>query len=187
MTETLEQIEGQVRDKVDTTVAQAREALDIRRHVNERPWLTLGAASLLGYLVGAMGGDDEAPRQPVPGQPMRYYAEPAHPPQPDHGPAAERHASNGGYYAGQNGASGRPGALAGAMAQVADPIREELSVMALAAVRSAMRVLRETLQESIPQFDSEYQSVQRERTNEEEMSTSEVGSNGSRSNPIPSI
>jgi hypothetical protein len=48
------------------------------------------------------------------------------------------------------------------MAQIAGPLRSDLSMMATAAVRSAMRMLRESLQDSIPQFDSEYRAVQHE-------------------------
>jgi len=178
MTETLEQIEGQVRGKVDNTVAHAREALDIRQHVNKRPWLSLGGAALLGYLVGAMGGDDDMPPPPhAPGQPMRYYAQPAsyssqssYSPQPSQSSSEERHSSNGHSYSGGQSSSGHSSQFMGAMAQVADPIKEELSVMAMAAVRSAMRVLRETLQDSIPQFDAEYKNVQRERGDETDSS-----------------
>jgi hypothetical protein len=185
MSETLEQIEGQVRDKVDTTVAQAREALDLRRHVSERPWLALGAASLLGYVVGGLGGaDDSPPPRPAPGQPMRYYAQPTHAAQQNHTP--EDHAA-GSAYAGQHNSSGRGSQMMGAMAQVADPIREELSLMAVAAVRSAMRVLRETLQDSIPQFDREYQSVQRERDEGDGTAQAEVGGFGPRPGVTPPL
>jgi hypothetical protein len=175
MTDKMERIEGQVRDKVDSTVQQARQVFDLRHQVNERPWVAVGAALTLGFLVGSMGGgDDEQASYPAqPGQPMRYYSQQGY-------SSAEDRSTNPPAYGGQQyngGPEARRGQLSGAVAQIADPMREELSVMAAAAVRSAMRVLREGLQDSIPQFDKEYRAVQSEREDDDrgELSERAVG------------
>jgi ElaB/YqjD/DUF883 family membrane-anchored ribosome-binding protein len=182
MTETLEQIEGQVRDKVDTTVSQAKRAVDVRHQVNERPWLALGAAVTIGYLLGSMGGDDDQqPARPRPGEPMRYYTtegsskdaerrgeyqaqQVRHMQHPQQTQSYEAQHYEGRGYAGQ---PGRGRQMGGAVAQIVDPLRHEIGLIASAAVRSGMRALRESLRESIPQFESEYQAAQREREERE--------------------
>jgi hypothetical protein len=155
MSSTIDQIEGQVREKVDSTVSQARQALDLRHQVSERPWVALGASLALGFVVGSMGGDSDQPRYPEQrGQPMRYYSTEGRPSEPR--PPSPARSPNGDHEAYND-------PMASAIAQIAGPVREELSLMATAAIRSAMRMFRESLQGSIPQFDSEYRAVQHER------------------------
>lgn len=194
MTHKLEQIEDQVRDKVDSTVSQAKRVVDVRHHVNERPWLTLGAAVVAGYVLGSLGGDETPrPARPRPGEPMRYYvaegneggeqrrgAQPAqhvqHRPnqQPYEGrpyePQPYEH-----YEARRFAPQGRGSQMGGVVAQIVDPLRHEIALIASAAVRSGMRALRESLRESIPQFESEYQAAQREREGDEEGQARAVG------------
>lgn len=177
MTDKMERIEGQVRDKVDSTVSQAKQAFDLGHQVNERPWVSLGAALTLGFVVGSMGGDDRSshyqstsyPSQP--GQPMPYYQQQGGWRNEDR--PAERQAYDSRQY--DRGHESHRGQISGAMSQLADPMREELSLMAVAAVRSAMRVLRESLQDSIPQFDTEYRAVQHEREDEHEHENEQHG------------
>lgn len=55
-------------DKLDTLEARAREAFDLKRQVAERPWIALGAAVAVGYLIGNLGGERSAQRwsgQPI--------------------------------------------------------------------------------------------------------------------------
>lgn len=198
MTDKLEQIEGQVREKVDTTVSQAKRAVDVRQHVNERPWLAFGAAVVAGYFLGSMGGDERhehhEPARPRRGEPMRYYAvdgngggderhearqaqHVAHRPNPEHDEG--RHETR--YYQAQSyeprrfASRGRRGQMSGALSQIVDPLRSEVALIATAAVRSGMRALRESLRDSIPQFESEYQAAQRERGDHEEGFARAVG------------
>jgi hypothetical protein len=185
MTSTLEQIEGQVRDKVDATVSQARRVFDVRHQVNERPWLALGAAVTAGYILGSLGGDDTPqPARPRPGEAMRYYA-------PDGGRGEEHRGEQPAqhvqhrlnpqphetqHYEGRRfAAEGRGSQMGGVFAQIVDPLRHEIALITTAAVRSGMRALRESLRESIPQFESEYEAVQREHEDPEEGIARAVG------------
>ena len=151
MTNKLEQIEGQVRDKVDSTVSQAKRVVDVRQHVNERPWLSLGAAVMAGYFLGSMGGDDRPePAAPRPGEPMRYYAvdgngrdeERRGAQQAQHGV----YRSNSQPYEGQRHEAPyyqRRSQMSSVVSQIVDPLRSEISLIATAALRSGMRALRE--------------------------------------------
>lgn len=63
MTTKMEQIESQVQGRVDgvkqsaqATVDNVKRKLDISRMVDERPLMMLGAAVIVGFLVGRMGG-----------------------------------------------------------------------------------------------------------------------------------
>lgn len=161
MTDKMEQIEGQVREKVDSTVSQARQALDLRHQVNERPWVAIGAALAFGFVVGSLGGNDTEAPSAQPGQPMRYYT------QPDQRATEDRQSNSRPQTSDTHSNTGSNNEMSGAIAQITGPIREELSMMGIAAVRSAMRALRESLQESIPQFESEYRAMQSEHDDDE--------------------
>lgn len=195
MTDKLEQIEDQVRDKVDATVSQAKRVVDVRQHVNERPWLAFGAAVTIGYILGSMGDDDgherHQPAHPRRGEPMRYYATegsdrredraPTHqaqhvrhmeqPPQGQryqeysYAPTYQAQSYQAQGYEGRRFADqqGRGSSMGGTVAQIVEPLRHEIGLIAAAAVRSGMRALRDSLRDSIPQFESEYQAAQRER------------------------
>lgn len=56
MTGKLEQIEAHVKNSVDETVGQVKGAVDIRRHVIDRPWAALGAIAVAGFAVGHLRG-----------------------------------------------------------------------------------------------------------------------------------
>lgn len=221
MTETLEQIEARVRGTVDNTVGNVRQAFDLRHQVNERPWLSLGLAVAAGYLIGSMGGDDRPqPQYGRPGQAMRYY--PEHGYRPDTGgpsySASQGISASQGYTPSQSYSSPQSygqgysqgqqfnhepahqpnrmaGQMGGMLSRMAQPMGDELSTIAMAAVRSAMRMLRESLQSNIPQFDAEYQRVQGERSGMDDMgdlasrygtgSASDVSSGGSYSTSGP--
>ncbi|GAB4423418.1 MAG: hypothetical protein OHK0015_00990 [Chloroflexi bacterium OHK40] len=164
MSETLEQIEGRIRGTVDNTVGQVRQVFDVRHQVSERPWLSLGLALAAGYLVGTMsGGDRPEPRYGQPGQPMRYYAEPgerhegARPAEAARTVAPGASSAAAGIAGGQHGDHAGQGSYQGGLfARLADPLGDELQAIAAAAMRSAFRTLRESLQGNIPHFDAEY-------------------------------
>lgn len=187
MTNKLEQIEDQVRDKVDSTVSQAKRVVDVRHHVNERPWLSLGAAVMAGYLLGSLGGDDRPePAAPRPGEPMRYYTVDGN--GRDEERRGAQQAQHGAYrpnqqpYEGQRHEapySQRRSQMSSAVSQIVDPLRSEISLIATAALRSGMRALRESLYTSLPQFEREYQAAQREHEGQEEGFARAVGDTAS--------
>lgn len=45
--------------KLDSLESKAREAVDLRHHVEERPWMMLGAAVAAGYVLGSIGDDSK--------------------------------------------------------------------------------------------------------------------------------
>ncbi|NJN18787.1 MAG: hypothetical protein HC822_22300 [Oscillochloris sp.] len=217
MTDTVDQIENRVRDNVDHTVRNVRDQLDLRRHVEERPWLSLGLAIAAGVFLGSLGSDDSSQREygyrgqamdDYPesrnrGQAMRYYADSGdrssneryegsrdYGSRIDYGSMGNR-SSQGNWNRGGNsgheqqytpsnynydedrrhrssgGGGGGGGQIAGMLSGVAGPLRDELETIARAAVNSAIRNFRESLQENIPRFDAEYQRVRSDRDHSE--------------------
>lgn len=45
--------------KLDMLEHKARETLDLKHQIGERPWAALGLAVAAGYVVGTLGGDEE--------------------------------------------------------------------------------------------------------------------------------
>lgn len=54
--------------KLDALETKARQTFDLKHHVSERPWMALGAAVAVGYVLGSMGSNE--PNQRWHGQPM---------------------------------------------------------------------------------------------------------------------
>jgi len=48
----LEEIVENVKDRVDTTVETLKRTFDVQYQVDQHPWLMLGGATLVGYLLG---------------------------------------------------------------------------------------------------------------------------------------
>ncbi|NTU84301.1 MAG: hypothetical protein HGA45_33895 [Chloroflexales bacterium] len=167
MAETLEEIEARVRGTVDSTVGNVRQAFDLKHQVNEHPWLSLGLAVVAGYMLGNMDGDDRpSPRYGQPGQAMRYYAEPGDRPagdRPAGGGSDQNVAPSSGLSSKQDYSQYGQREQGGMFAHLAGPIGDELQTIAIATVKSATRLLRESLQSNIPEFETEYQRLQSER------------------------
>jgi ElaB/YqjD/DUF883 family membrane-anchored ribosome-binding protein/predicted transcriptional regulator len=185
MSETIGEIDNRVRDTIDDTVDNVRQAFDLKRQVREHPWLSVGLALTVGYLAGGMGGEQRhEPQYVQPGQAMRYY--------PEHGyrpvnTQAER--GNGGKdnrqsqtFRTQNAFSasqaygqryGQPyeqhqsSGMSNLISRVASPLADELQTMAIATMHSATRMLRESLKENIPQFEEEYTRIRAKREHPE--------------------
>lgn len=57
-----------VKASANNAVEQAKQVFDINQQMQERPWTTLGASVVAGYVLGSLGGDD---------QPSSHYREPS--------------------------------------------------------------------------------------------------------------
>jgi ElaB/YqjD/DUF883 family membrane-anchored ribosome-binding protein len=182
MSGTIGEIDNRVRDTIDNTVDNVRQTFDLKRQVREHPWMSVGLALTLGYLVGGMDGDKRSEPQYVqPGQAMRYYPEHGYRPinayaedrggngdqEADRNRQSQSFASS--QYYGQTGQShSGSGGMGNLISRVASPLADELQTIAIATMHSATRMLRESLQENIPQFNEEYARARGKREHQSE-------------------
>lgn len=148
MIDTIEQIESKVRGTVDTTVDQVNRMFDLRHQVRERPWVALGAAALVGFAAGSIGGSR-------------------------HDDTRERYATDASTYGRAGYASyDRYGAdeayndqqdrTSGLMRDLGDQFGNELQLITAAALAAGVNMLRDTIKQSVPNFEQEYDQVRRE-------------------------
>lgn len=137
MTTTMEQIESRVKGTVDTTVENVKRTFDIKQHIADQPWMAIGVAIAAGYVLGSQDGGSG---------PMRYA----------------------GYDAADNDQSTaanlqqkphKPGIID----EVIDQFGDELNVLKAAAIGVAVNMVRDTIQQNVPQIANAYQRAQRER------------------------
>ena len=133
MTEKIEQIEMKVRDTVDTTVEQVNRFFDVEQQVQDRPWAPLGVAAVAGYLLGSVGGSS-------PPKHSRQYQSftPAHAEHPDHDEETESSAI---------------------MNELSEKFGSELRLITEAALAAGVTLLRDTVKQSVPQFEQEYEKL----------------------------
>lgn len=206
MSDTIGEIDNRVRDTIDGTVDNVRQVFDLKRQVREHPWMSVGIALTVGYLVGGIGSEQrQEPQYAEPGQAMRYY--------PEHGYRpinAQTEGSNGSSdHSRQNQASGTQNAFTASQAygrrygpaneqhqsssmsnlisRVASPLADELQTMAIATMHSATRMLRESLQENIPQFEEEYARARTKREHPDQEQTYEEQAHAVGADPIDPI
>jgi ElaB/YqjD/DUF883 family membrane-anchored ribosome-binding protein len=192
MTEKIEQIEGRVRgsarhvrssvdDTVDRTVHtvrdsvgdnidQMKEKIDVQELVNDKPWLMLGGSILAGYTLGnltesrsshrdeqyayatAAGAHEEYayPGDSSDDRRYRYYEDETRGAQPDSPSRPSRTAR-------------AKAASSGFVDDVLDQFGEEMDALQDAAVSTMTRILRETLQDNLPQLAEEFDRARAER------------------------
>jgi ElaB/YqjD/DUF883 family membrane-anchored ribosome-binding protein len=135
MTDKMEQLESRVKGTVEETVDTVRRTFDVRQHVDERPWTTLGAAVAAGFVLGNLGSDSDSTYRyagyrhtTVEDTPIRSYR------------ADTASRENGNSF----------------WSTIADQFGDELNIIATAAIQTAVGALRETFVQGLPQFDREY-------------------------------
>lgn len=134
MTNKVEQIERKVRHDVTDTVETVKQTFDVRRHIEERPWTAVGAALLVGYMlgsadvdlpdVGAMVNDVKHNLADVPGK-----------------------ISNNGM-----------------IASIADQFGDELQVLKAAAVTAGVTMLRDVVKQQAPALGREMERLKPQST-----------------------
>lgn len=140
ITDKIEQIESKVRGTVDTKVDQFHQLFDVQHQVRERPWATLGVAALVGFAAGSMGAPKPARAE------YRRYTN-----------SAYAYTNGSARYA----PAGQPTAYKAQQSQdmirdLTDQFGDELRLMTSAALAAGMHLLRDTLSQSVPDFDREY-------------------------------
>jgi len=207
MTDKMGQIEAKVKSTVDDTTETVKRAFDIKGQAAERPWAAVGLSLLAGYVLGSMGGSNEgyAANTNLVSRPSsstndysRYvssdpskstysssemyqgsnsadtssatgypsYTQPAYT-QPSYTPPSNSHQNK----------SSQSGLLDSIMGQFGG----ELDTLKTAAVSAVIGMLRETIQQSVPQFSREYERALSERGSSSTSSTGSSTTGGSTS------
>ena len=155
MTDKMEQIESKIKGTVEDTTTSLKQIVDVRYQVGERPWTVLGLSVLAGFALGSMGGETSHPPQPQPqpGQPFRYY------PVDQHDRPSDYDARE--HYAASLSAPRAP-AQPGFFDQLNEQFGDEISMLKTAAMTTLIGVLRDTLQQSLPNLGREYNRLRAE-------------------------
>jgi ElaB/YqjD/DUF883 family membrane-anchored ribosome-binding protein len=132
MTDTMGQIESHVKGTVDTTVANVKRTFDVKQQIANQPWAALGIAIVAGYVLGSLDGDSGT-------------SESSRDNSRDQ--AAQAHTAN---------MPRKPGIVDDVMDQFGD----ELNVLKSAAVAMAVTMVRDTIQQNVPQLAKAYQQAQ---------------------------
>lgn len=192
MHESIDRTADNVKDSVGHTIDQVKTKLNLEQIVHERPWIVFGASVLAGYMIGNLNNssssdhDDDydaydrrryyerrrraersyndragqayAEHHDEESMPLgQHLAIPDHPQTYD---PADYSSSN--RPAPQRGMQKSQGMLSDVMDQFSD----EIEAMKDASVAAMTRMLRETLQENLPQLAEEYDRARRERMQE---------------------
>lgn len=138
VTETVEQVKGEAQAFVTDTVDSVKETVtdfDFEGYVQERPLVSVGAALLGGFLLGAMlGGDDHDDRRST-------------------GSSSGADTSDGGHYAGGIGSSFR-----GAVQK--SGLEDTISNAGAALMGSVTEQLKDMLDRSFPGFSDKLDDAQ---------------------------
>jgi len=116
-----------VRTAVGDGVDNVKQAFDLNRQVNERPWVMLGGAAFTGFVLGALLGGDDSPEH----HEHREYR--------SFSPTPERERN---VYKPQT-----PGML--------DEFSQEINTLRTAAVHTVGVLLTDWLKDMVPQFGQE--------------------------------
>jgi gas vesicle protein len=180
MDETVDRTVDNVKSSVGHNMEKFKDQVDVQQLVEERPWLMFGGSVLAGYMLGTMT-ESRSSRRHV------QYDHPAYPAYAaDHGrshssadddrrqryyedevrqtPAArgsyESHAS---HSSGSSRMSSAKAETSDFVDDVLDQFREEVDTLKDAAMATMTRVLRETLQDNMPQLAEEFERARTER------------------------
>jgi ElaB/YqjD/DUF883 family membrane-anchored ribosome-binding protein len=133
MTDTMGQIESHVKGTVDTTVANVKRTFDVKQQIANQPWAALGIAIVAGYVLGSLDGNSGTSDSSRDAD-NRDQSTQAHTASMPHKP--------------------------GIVDDVMDQFGDELNVLKSAAVAMAVTMLRDTIQQNVPQLAKAYQRAQ---------------------------
>jgi len=129
----IESTRASLDEKLDTLEVKARQAIDVKHQVGERPWMMFGAAVAAGFALGSMGGSENE---------QRWHG------QPYTTTDYNQHASSSGMsMGGQNHSSS---SLGGAANSFVSQFDDEIDMLKVAAVNMLTSFLRDTVREYIP-------------------------------------
>jgi gas vesicle protein len=180
MDETVDRTVDNVKSSVGHNVEKFKDQVDIQQLVEERPWLMFGGSVLVGYMLGNMT-ESSSSRQHVqydhPAYPA-YAAGYGHSADADNDDRRQRYyeddvrrtpAARGSYesHASQSSGSSRMSSTKAETSDfvddVLDQFREEVDTLKDAAMATMTRVLRDTLQDNMPQLAEEFERARAER------------------------
>ena len=120
--------------KLDTLETKARQTFDLKHRVSERPWMALGAAVAVGYVLGSSGSNE--PDQRWYGQPITTtdYTQQG----PDH--VSQQSRSNG----------------------LLAPLDAEIDMLRRAAVTTVTNFLQDAIKEYVPALSEQLKSAVQE-------------------------
>lgn len=148
MTDKIELIESRVKEQVDDTVQSVKGVFDIREHVDQRPWLSLGTSLVVGAVIGSLDRPDARPYD-------RWRDD------------NWRAPGTSGYGDRGQGASSMfaqaPAAIAEVRDQVVDRIGDELDVVKVALVATLADMARDWLNNQLPEFGTQFERALNER------------------------
>jgi ElaB/YqjD/DUF883 family membrane-anchored ribosome-binding protein len=167
-----------VRDTMGDNIDQMKEKIDVQQLVNDRPWLMLGGSILAGYTLGNLTESRSSHRRE---QYAYATAAGAHEEYAYPGDSSDDDDRHYRYYddnetrGAQSDSSSRPSrpsrtsrakaASSGFVDDVLDQFGDEMDALQDAAVSTMTRLLRETLQDNIPQLAEEFDRARAERRN----------------------
>jgi hypothetical protein len=154
MTDKMEQIES----KIKGTVEDTKRMVDVKYQVSEHPWAALGAAVLVGYALGSMGGESSA-AQPSAGTAFRYYPEPADERRHATAERAERVQYSAMASSQQPNRASEPGLIDQLKSQFGD----EIDMLKAAAMTSLVGLVRDTIRQNLPALNQEVERLRGER------------------------
>jgi len=129
----IESTRASLDEKLDSLETKARQAFDIKHQVAEKPWMMLGAAVAAGYVLGSLGGSDEADQ--------RWHGQPAT--TTDY----NQHAS---YSQPAEPSSSTTGSVRSAATSFLSEFDEEIDMLKVAAVNMLTNFLHDTVREYVP-------------------------------------
>jgi gas vesicle protein len=161
-----------VRESVGNNIDQMKDKIDVQQLMNERPWLMLGGSMLAGYTLGNLTESRSSHRS----RPEYPYAAAAsahetyaYPPDSTDAEGHPRHdhSEDGSAHAAQSAHPSRTSrakaASSGFVDDVLDQFGDEIDALQDAAVSTMTRLLRETLQDNLPQLAEEFDRARAER------------------------
>lgn len=129
----IESTRASLDEKLDSLETKARQAFDIKHQVAEKPWMMLGAAVAAGYVLGSLGGSDEAEQ--------RWHGQPAT--TTDY----NQHAS---YSQPAESGSSTASTVRNAAGNFLSEFDDEIDMLKVAAVNMLTSFLHDTVKEYIP-------------------------------------
>jgi ElaB/YqjD/DUF883 family membrane-anchored ribosome-binding protein len=136
MSETIVEIEDRVKGTVDTTVEKVKRTFDLRQQVIDQPFMAIGAAVVVGFVVGSMGNNDTQ-HAGYSSSTQEWRADVSKPEQP-------------------RAASHEPGLID----RVREQFGDEINMLTSAGVAVGVNMLRDTIQQYLPRLGETYQRMQ---------------------------
>jgi len=139
----IESTRASLDSKLDTLEAKARQTLDVKQQVAERPWMALGAAVAAGYVLGNLGRSEYEQRWH--GQPAvtTDYNQHAYTVDPQL------------HYPRENGGSSRPSGD-----RFLAQFDNEIDMLKSAAVTMLTNVLHDVIKEYVPALGQQIESME---------------------------